>query len=85
MDRLERFTSLRKELLEAIDRGHVPTWLVEAVSTTFGELTACIASGADAEAHAETETATLARARTLLEVLRSYRTSPPIGSDPTRR
>ena len=72
---LECLKRARDELLRVIERGHVPSWLVDAVSTTFGEVTARLAS----RAHFERDSATLARAETLLELLRSYRTSPPIA------
>ena len=71
---LECLKRARDELLRVIERGQVPTWLVDAVSTTFAEVTARLAS----RMFPEQDGATLARAETLLELLRSYRTSPSI-------
>src|SRR5687768_4306762 len=76
---LARLSRARDALLKAIDRGHVPTWLVEAVSTTFGEVTAHLSRHVLSDETVSEAIVTVSRAETLLEVLRSYRTSPPLG------
>ena len=74
MSERARLTRAHDELRHAIQRGHVPSWLVDAVSTTLDEVIERMAGGtADPGG-------LLSRAETLLDLLASYRATGPAMS-----